>query len=224
MLYRTAMAAPDRAYDFAKPRILDGRFPGGELITEGDVAAATGLSRTPVREAFARLASEGLLKIYPKRGALVVPVSATEVETVLETRLLVEQFAIQKVITHDIDLGSAPHEAIAKQAEFAAEESYRCFVEADHEFHRTFVAATDNSIMLQLHDSMRDRQHRMGLEALHRDHSRTPEALDEHRKLLEAVEAQDADAARAILDKHIGTTLALLRGPVLAARVTAAQR
>ena len=59
MRYEIAMAAPDRAYDFAKHRILDGRFPGGELITEGDVAAATGLSRTPVREAFARLASRG---------------------------------------------------------------------------------------------------------------------------------------------------------------------
>lgn len=52
------MAAPDRAYAFAKARILDGRFPGGTLITEGRVAAASDLSRTPVREAFARLAAE----------------------------------------------------------------------------------------------------------------------------------------------------------------------
>jgi DNA-binding GntR family transcriptional regulator len=206
------MAAPDRAYEFAKPRILDGRFPAGELITEGDVAAATGLSRTPVREAFARLASEGLLKIYPKRGALVVPVSATEVESVMETRLLVEQFAIAKVISLHIELGSAPYEALVKQEKFAAAEDPRRFVEADHEFHRVFVAAAANPILLQLHDSMRDRQCRMGLEALHRDDSRTPQALDEHRMLMQAVAAGEADGARAIVDKHIGTTLALLRG------------
>jgi DNA-binding GntR family transcriptional regulator len=206
------MAAPDRAYAFAKPRILDGRFPGGALITEGDVAAATGLSRTPVREAFARLASEGLLKIYPKRGALVVPVSPTEVESVMETRLLVEQFAIAKVIASETELGSAPYEAIAKQEKFAANHDPRGFIEADHEFHRVFVAAAANPILLQLHDSMRDRQHRMGLEALHRDESRTPEALDEHRMLVQAVVARDAHGAQAIVDKHLGTTLSLLRG------------
>jgi DNA-binding GntR family transcriptional regulator len=205
------MAAPDRAYAFAKVRILDGRFPGGALITEGNVAAATGLSRTPVREAFARLASEGLLRIYPKRGALVVPVSATEVESVMETRLLVEQFAIEKVIASEIDLGSAPHEAIAKQEKFAANRDPRGFVEADHEFHRVFVAAAANPILLQLHDSMRDRQHRMGLAALLRDDARTPQALKEHRMLVKAVAAGDADGARSIVDKHLGATLALLR-------------
>jgi DNA-binding GntR family transcriptional regulator len=205
------MAAPDKAYAFAKPRILDGRFPGGTLITEGDVAAATGLSRTPVREAFARLASEGLLKIYPKRGALVVPVSATEVESVMETRLLVEQFAIEKVIALEVELGSAPDEAIAKQEKFAANHDPRGFVEADHEFHRVFVAAVANPILLQLHDSMRDRQHRMGLAALLRDDARTPQALEEHRLLARAVAARDADAAVDIVDRHIGATLALLR-------------
>jgi DNA-binding GntR family transcriptional regulator len=83
------MTATERAYAFAKQRILDGRFAGGELISEGDVAAGVNLSRTPVREAFLRLESEGLLKLFPKRGALVVPVSAAEVEHVMETRLVV---------------------------------------------------------------------------------------------------------------------------------------
>src|SRR3982074_2783141 len=109
------MAATDRAYAFAKARILDARFPGGTLITEGNIAAGVGLSRTPVREAFARLASEGLLRVYPKRGALVVPVSAAEVESVMEARLVIEQFAIDKVIGSGTNLGSAPAEAIARQ-------------------------------------------------------------------------------------------------------------
>ncbi len=206
------MAAPDRAYAFAKARILDGRFPGGTLITEGNVAAATGVSRTPVREAFSRLASEGLLKVYPKRGALVVPVSPAEVESVMEARLLVEQFAVEKVIAFETELGTAPDDAIAKQEQFAANTDLRRFVEADHEFHRVFVAAAANTILLQLHDSMRDRQNRMGLVALLRDDSRTPQALEEHRMLVQAVAARDADAARKIVKMHLGATLALLRG------------
>ncbi len=206
------MAAPDKAYAFAKARILDGRFPGGTLITEGNIAAATGVSRTPVREAFSRLASEGLLKVYPKRGALVVPVSPAEVESVMETRMLVEQFAIEKVIEYETDLGTAPEDAIAKQEQLAANDDPRGFVEADHEFHRVFVAAADNPILLQLHDSMRDRENRMGLAALLSDDSRTPQALSEHRMLVKAVVARDADAAREIVETHLGATLALLRG------------
>jgi DNA-binding GntR family transcriptional regulator len=67
-------SATDRAYAYTKARVLDSTFAGGELLTEGEVAEALRMSRTPVREAFLRLEGEGLLRLYPKRGALVVPV------------------------------------------------------------------------------------------------------------------------------------------------------
>ncbi|MBV8291555.1 MAG: GntR family transcriptional regulator, partial [Mycobacterium sp.] len=92
------MAAKDRALDYVKSQVLSGAFPGGELISEGEVAAALGMSRTPVREAFLRLEAEGLLRLYPQRGALVVPVSSEEARAVIEARLLLEHFAADKVI------------------------------------------------------------------------------------------------------------------------------
>src|SRR6202022_793004 len=91
-------AAKDRAHDYVKRQVLTGAFPGGELISEGEVAAALQMSRTPVREAFLRLETEGLLRLYPQRGALVVPVSADEVRAVLEARQVLEQFAVEKVL------------------------------------------------------------------------------------------------------------------------------
>ncbi|MCW3001367.1 MAG: GntR family transcriptional regulator [Conexibacter sp.] len=206
------MTASDRAYDFAKERILDGRFAGGELISEGDVAVGVGLSRTPVREAFLRLESEGLLRLYPKRGALVVPVSVAEVESVIETRLLVERFAIEKVIRHGVELGTILDAAIREQEALAAQEREREFVEADREFHRLVVAAAENDILLQLHDSLRDRQSRMGLAALARDEDRTGQILQEHRELAAAVTARDEELARSIVDRHLRGTLTLLLG------------
>ena len=80
------MSAKDRAYRHTKARILDGSLPGGDLITEGQVADTLAMSRTPVREAFLRLEAEGLLRLFPKRGALVVAVSPHEVEAVLDLR------------------------------------------------------------------------------------------------------------------------------------------
>src|SRR5918999_3613584 len=111
------MTANDRAYAFTKSRVLDSTFAGGELITEGEVADALGMSPTPVREAFLRLEGEGLLRLYPKRGALVVPVSVGEVEAVMETRMLVERFALDKVLSNGPAevLARAMDEAIALQ-------------------------------------------------------------------------------------------------------------
>src|ERR687894_2602632 len=101
------MTRTEAAYTYTKQRVLDSTFAGGELITEGEVADALGISRTPVREAFLRLEGEGLLRLYPKRGALVVPVSAQEVDAVMETRLLVERFAFAKVVERGADVTGA---------------------------------------------------------------------------------------------------------------------
>jgi DNA-binding GntR family transcriptional regulator len=205
------MAASQVAYAYAKERILDGRFAGGELISEQDVAAPTGLSRTPVREAFLQLESEGLLKLYPKRGALVVPVSALEVESVMETRLLVERFAIERAVERRADLAADLAEAIAGQEKLAAAEDPVRFVEADREFHRIFMAAAGNPILLELLDSLRDRQRRMGVAAIVREAGRMETIIAEHRELVDAVVKGDQALGADVLKRHLDGTLQVLR-------------
>ncbi|MDO8211074.1 GntR family transcriptional regulator [Conexibacter sp. CPCC 206217] len=202
--------ATERAYAFTKSRVLDGRFAGGDLISEGDVAASVGLSRTPVREAFLQLESEGLLRLYPKRGALVVPVSAAEVEDVMETRLLVERFAIEKIGRAAPGLIAQLQAEIERQERLAARGDARAFVVSDREFHRLLVAATGNQVLLTLHDSLRDRQSRMGLVALAADADRVREICAEHRALLTALAAGDP-AAGDLMTAHLQRTLALVR-------------
>src|SRR2546422_5434437 len=85
-------SATSRAYDHVKQAILDRAYPGGALLSEGEIANEVGVSRTPVREALLRLEAEGLVRLYPKRGALVLPVSPQEITDVMETRELVETF------------------------------------------------------------------------------------------------------------------------------------
>jgi DNA-binding GntR family transcriptional regulator len=203
--------AKDRAYAFTKQRVLDATYAGGELLTEGEVAEALGMSRTPVREAFLRLESEGLLRLYPKRGALVVPVSAREVEAVMETRALVEQFAVAKAIERSADVTGAMREAIARQEEHAGAGDLDGFVAADREFHTVLVAAAGNDILMSFYDSLRDRQQRMGIAALRREPRRLGQILDEHRGLTDAIEAGDVEATLALLEEHLRGTLMLLR-------------
>jgi DNA-binding GntR family transcriptional regulator len=207
------MTATDRAYEFTKGRVLDSTFAGGHLITEGEVAAALGMSRTPVREAFLRLEGEGLLRLYPKRGALVVPVSVGEVEAVMETRMLVERFALDKV------LAAGPAPAIAVELDKAiAEQELRAtggdadgFVAFDREFHKTFVTAAGNPIVTGLYDSLRDRQQRMVITSLLIDTKRIESILVEHRALTEAIRAGELERAQTVLAAHLRGTLDLVR-------------
>jgi len=205
------MSAADRAYEFTRERVLDGRFGQGLFISEGEVSDGVGVSRTPVREAFLRLEAEGILRLFPKRGALVVPISAADVEDVMETRMLIERFAVRRVIELDLDLGGRSAEALAAQKRQADSEDPVGFVDSDREFHRIFVAATGNAIVLQMHDSLRDQQSRMGLTALGAAEGRMARIMDQHQGIVDAVDRRDAAEAEALIDRHLEETLRLLR-------------
>src|SRR4051812_37012996 len=201
-----APSASERAYKHVKGRVLDGTLPGGELITEGEIAEALGMSRTPVRAAFTQLESEGLLRLYPKRGALVVPVSSAELEAVIETRWVIERYAIERAMAAPDAVAGELCAAADRQAGLSGLE----FVEADRAFHRALVATTGNAILLGLYDSLRDRQRRMG-----RATARTPEQLAtilaEHREIADAIAAGDGERAQSALRAHLDSSLAKLR-------------
>src|SRR4051794_18673302 len=135
--------AAARVYAHVKERLLDGSFPGGALLSENELSQQLGLSRTPVRQAFVQLEAEGLLELYPKRGALVVPVAASEIEDVFEARLLVEEHCARRAATAGgAELAAQLGEAIAEQgAAMARGGGGRGeFAKSDRRFHRAIVA------------------------------------------------------------------------------------
>ncbi|MFE6758125.1 GntR family transcriptional regulator [Streptomyces sp. NPDC057684] len=210
-----AVPTAERAYRYTKSRILDGSLAGGDLISEGLVSEELGISRTPVREAFLRLEGEGLLRLYPKRGAVVIPVSVKEVVAVLETRELIETFAAEKVAalgaTALAELVRKLRDQLVEQAQLRAAGDGRGFVAADQAFHQLIVNAADNPFLLDLYAGLRDRQRRMGVSALINDHDRLRATNEEHIRLVELLEQGDAAGYRAALREHLsGTRTAVL--------------
>ena len=195
--------AKERAYAYTKQRVLDLTFPGGSMLSEGEVAHALELSRTPVREAFLQLESEGLLELYPKRGALVVPVSTAEVLGVVEARSVVERFAVAKVIENGIPVAHELELSIAQQNLLVARHDAEGFVAADREFHRILVLATSNPVFLGFYDSLRDRQRRMIALSLSRDADRARAVIAQHRELAVAITEGDLEAAYEVLERHL---------------------
>ena len=204
-------AAKDRALEYVKSQVLTGAFPGGELISEGEVAAALGMSRTPVREAFLRLEADGLLRLYPQRGALVVPVSSDEARAVIEARLVLEQFAATKVIGRGPAARIAVFEQLSaevqRQRDAAAASNWHEFVEADRAYHDVTLKASGNAILSDFYSSLRDRQMRMTGESLIQDQQWTATILDEHRSIAEALRDGDLERTLGIVQTHLTSTL-----------------
>ena len=213
-------AAKDRALDYVKAQVLTGAFSGGELISEGEVASALGMSRTPVREAFLQLEAAGLLRLYPQRGALVVPVSPEEVRAVMEARLVLEEFAAGSVIGRGPAACSAVFEQLSvqleRQGKAAAAADLREFLESDRCFHNIALDAAGNSVLAGFYSSLRDRQMRMIGESALRDPQRLTTIIDEHRGIAEALRDADPARAREAVRTHLSSTmraLGLIAGP-----------
>ncbi len=208
------VSATTTAYRFAKQRLLDGRFPAGQLLSENEIARELGISRTPVREAFLLLEAEGLLELYPRRGALVTPISPTESDDLLEARLLTEGHCAASVTAADPRLDAALAAAIAAQDDTIADAELEShiFTVADRDFHRAIVAAHGNEILTRQYDALRDRQQRISALASGRSRERIVQFIAEHREIAAALAAGDGERARVLIEDHLRLAHELARG------------
>ncbi len=206
--------AADRVYAYVKRGVLERRYEGGTLLTEGELAEAVGVSRTPVREALLRLEVEGLIRLYPKKGALVLPVSAQEIADVVETRQLVEAHATRKAVPAPPSLIARLEELLEQQKRQAAAGDLAEVAVSDRTFHAEIVRCGGNEILSRLYDQLRDRQLRMGVAVMHAHPDRIAKTLTEHEEILGALRSGDAEAAVEIVHRHVRWFENLARGDV----------
>lgn len=210
-----APPAAEAAYRHVKRELLAGRLPAGEMVSEGDVAAELGMSRTPVREAFLRLSTEGWLRLFPKRGALVVPVAPGEVEAVLDARLLLEAHAVDTVVAGPASerhrLVADLRALVASQRAAVTSGDLDAYAERDAAFHLALVAAGGNPVLTEFCATLRERQRRMVALSVGPDGDRASDFVEGHEDLVAAIEAGDADGFRERLAHHLHA--AHLAGP-----------
>ncbi len=211
-------SAADRAYAHVRDGVLSARYPDNDLLAEGVIADEVGVSRTPVREALLRLEAEGMIRLLPKRGALVLPVTAAEWRDVLDTRLLVELHSALRVLA----AGNGP--ALARRLadplraldDAAENRDLAGYVATDRSFHATIVAAGGNQILNRLYGSLRDRQLRMGAANLIADGgpdaARMARTAVEHRAIADALGSQDAALTERLTREHIAGADRAIRG------------
>jgi DNA-binding GntR family transcriptional regulator len=208
---RTAkpQAAQDIVFAWLKKHVVSLPRTDGTFLTEAEVCRATGMSRTPVREAFLRLEADGFLQIVPKKGAFVPPITEREVEAIMEARSLVEDFSLRRAVQLAEFLAPELDRLLTQQVQ--QQKSPLEFIELDREFHRTIVRAAGNPVLADFYESLRDRQMRMGLHAIAASGQRMSSVLAEHRAIADGVRSADAGQATAAMAQHLMNTLAVLR-------------
>jgi DNA-binding GntR family transcriptional regulator len=200
----------DKAYEFLRESILTDPGMQGQFVSEQDVADRVGVSRTPIREALLMLAAEDLVRLVPKRGAYVAPVSGREVAELMELRGMIERYAAERVLA----AGDAPvaemNELLERQRQLRRPDNACEFIDADRQFHTALVASVGNGLLTKFYDGLRARQVRAGVVALYRSAGRQDAVLVEHEAIVQALAAGDAAKASAAITDHLQATLAVL--------------
>ena len=210
--YRENVAS-HRIADSLRAAILDGSYLPGERIRQEDVAARSGASRIPVREALRMLDSEGLVTLVANSGAWVTRLTLSEC---VETYLIRERLEPLLLRTSLPNLDAATVTRLGQLVEeMAAGTGLDAFMRADREFHLSSYAGAASTEMGQIiHRMWNTTQHyRREFTRLAADDGLSATHL-EHRLLLDCIRRQDPDDAERVLIMHIRRTrLALEKHP-----------
>lgn len=183
------MSASDKAYEHVKGGILAGDIPPSTFLTEGQLAEEVGISRTPVREALLRLQAEGMIELFPKKGALVVAPTPREMREVFEARALIEEWAAGQMWSRRDEALPALREKLDEMSAAMKVDDVSGFSAADRAFHEVVVEAAGNSVIARQYSHLRDRQIVIVAGNLRGDKPRMTKSLRQHRELLRLVES-----------------------------------
>lgn len=200
---RSELRSAEIAYRTLKARILDNDLAAGTQLLEQEVALQLGLSRTPVREAFQRLAREGLLEIVPRHGIRISPIRPEDMREIYEVLASLEPTAAELLAARKpsraemqplIDACDAMEAALVRN-------DLRGWAEADMRFHRSLAESCGNRRLAQLIMTVWDQAHRARMATLTLRPVPT-QSTREHRATVKAILAGDAEKAGAIYRAH----------------------
>jgi DNA-binding GntR family transcriptional regulator len=193
----------ERVHDHLRDEILAGRLTPGTELGEVALAESLGVSRGPVREALGRLATEGLVTIRPRRGAVVRAFSNDEFIEAYQVREALETMAVRLGVPQlTADHVRALERAIEEMSAYGAADDVQGFFEANTAFHLVFFDAAQNRMLADLYRQLRGQidRHRLRSLELRGDVRRS---IAEHKAILRAAKAGDVERAVHLVSEHI---------------------
>lgn len=200
-------SAADVAYETLREQIIRGILGPNTMLSETTLGAELGISRTPVRTALARLQDDGLITVYANRGAMVQGMSERQIRDLAAAEYFMETGAIRaapparvRALAREL----TPH--MDQQREAIAQRDTARFVDLCVSFHRAFVEASGNPILVELYSRLADRQRFALFSYGDTLLERGDQLLEEHAALVRCLAHADADGFCEASRSHLSET------------------
>lgn len=201
-LLDTGAAVGPQVYRLVRERIIRGDLEPGTRISESEIAGEYDVSRQPVREAFIKLAEEGLLEIRPQRGTFVRKIA---VSSVMDARFVRE--AIEADIVRLLAQSAVPgleeelRGLLAAQASAAAAGEWLRFVELDERFHRVLASGAGKAYAWNVVEGVKAQMDRVR----HLSAQRFPmdKLIEQHTAIVDGIAGHNPDAAERAMRAHL---------------------
>jgi len=198
------------AEDTIKNLIMDHILEPGEIYNEALLSSELGISKTPVREALLELSSKGFISIIRRKGFKVNVINKKNILDLFSYRILLEAEVVSKTAESisDTDI-KALKTSIRKMKMVAKVKDKKKYLVADRDFHSTFATIYDNPYITKSLNESRDLLDWMVSKVLIRE-LRMQETIEEHEKIINAIEMHDAQKAKQAIIEHLEITFELV--------------
>ena len=197
------LPARERVASAMRKAIIAQDLAEGAQITLDSIAGLLGVSRTPVREAFQMLENEGLIKLSPNKGAVILGITPRTVREHFQIRAALESEASAIVCQVKADLTDI-REIIEQSEEAIANQEFEEYSNLNQAFHVAIWTASDNFRMKSMLSVMWNGLSMRYMETLE---EYAVKSLSEHKELLRIFEEGDAEGARAMMHRHIDRSM-----------------
>ncbi|WP_417433282.1 GntR family transcriptional regulator [Kiloniella sp.] len=193
----------EKAYRELKRRILENELPPGTQLMEGELAELLDISRTPAREAMTRLEVEGLVEVRARHGMKVKPISVSDMKEIYALLTGLESTAAWQAATrdHTEEEIESLRDTVKDMEKALQTQDLKLWAASDGKFHKLLVSMSGNNRLIELVDRFIDQSHRVRMLTL----TLRPlpaQSNEDHAKVVDAIEAKDADTARRIHRIH----------------------
>ena len=195
--------------DVLRRAILNGELETGSRLVQAEIAATLEVSTTPVREALRDLASEGLIRFDPHRGAVIAELSGEELAEIYEIRQILEPLAMSQAVPA---IGEGTIEQLRKlHAKMIDERHSASFVDLNRTFHMMIYEAAASPRLASIIRSLEDAAVMYIGAALETNPGLRDAAVHDHGEILEAVARRDVDGAIEAIKRHLELPLEALQ-------------
>lgn len=190
-------------FETLREAIINGTLKPGDRLMELQLAEQMGVSRTPVREAIRKLELEGFVAMVPRKGAYVSDISVKDVVDIFEVRAALEGLAAgltaERITEEELD---DLEKTLFETSEIISGDDINAIVESDNNFHEIIYRASRNQRLTSIITLLHEQIQRFRATSLAMP-GRTKNAIEEHKKIVEAISERNVELAQTLAREHI---------------------